>query len=463
MKHQSKYGKQTLSNLENTNHRQNFAEKAYKLFQRSVIVYVTLFFTSIIIARTLGPEMMGLWSVLLMLPNYAAAIGRTQIDVASVQLIASKLYPIEELSFAILTLTVTAIFIIFSLLFWQQDLLFETIFHLFDEKKYLIYWTAISIPFDFLSLKYAYLFLATEDIKSYNRQNILTSLLSPVCASILLLLFEPRVEYLIGTLILGKFVSLIHGATLIHKKYKMICSFDLNLYKTLLTFGLKLYVGSVLSFISTYIAGLIVVLYTTPIQVAFHQIAQRRALMLGKVSSASSSLLYPRISSMSHSKNEAVSFTADVFRINLMILIIFGITAAALSYPGIFILYGSDYVGMTLPLMVFLPGIVMESSTSLFTNYFLGIKKGWTSVIFHLSSILPQIGLLWWLIPMWEATGGAISTSVAFMIASLVRLIMFQRHSQLPFSQLLLFRTADASFVYIFIKHQLEKHIPHIR
>ena len=68
----------------------SFAKKSYSLFQRDVFLFLTNIITSVIIARKLGPDMRGLFAILLLIPGYAEAFGRLKFDIAAVYFLGKK-------------------------------------------------------------------------------------------------------------------------------------------------------------------------------------------------------------------------------------------------------------------------------------------------------------------------------------------------------------------------------------
>ena len=65
-------------------------DKFLSLFTRDVILFFSTLLTGIVIARELGPDMMGIWTILLLIPGYAEAFGRLQFDISSVYFIGKK-------------------------------------------------------------------------------------------------------------------------------------------------------------------------------------------------------------------------------------------------------------------------------------------------------------------------------------------------------------------------------------
>ena len=62
----------------------SLGEKSFSLFKREVILYVLQIFTSAVIARVLGPNLLGVALILNMIPTYAETFGRLKFDIAAV-------------------------------------------------------------------------------------------------------------------------------------------------------------------------------------------------------------------------------------------------------------------------------------------------------------------------------------------------------------------------------------------
>ncbi|MDP7197138.1 MAG: hypothetical protein QF864_13240, partial [SAR202 cluster bacterium] len=107
----------------------SFSEKSFSLLQREIFLFILNLATGIIIARVLGPTMMGLWVILLLIPSYAEAFGRLKFDVAAVYFLGKKKTSIAEMVFLLnfVTLLISAILIL--LFIWQFDWFYARLFH----------------------------------------------------------------------------------------------------------------------------------------------------------------------------------------------------------------------------------------------------------------------------------------------------------------------------------------------
>jgi O-antigen/teichoic acid export membrane protein len=62
----------------------SLSSKSFSIFQRDLFLLLCNLITGIVIARKLGPELMGLWAILQLIPGYAEAFGRLKFDVAAI-------------------------------------------------------------------------------------------------------------------------------------------------------------------------------------------------------------------------------------------------------------------------------------------------------------------------------------------------------------------------------------------
>ena len=66
------------------------ASKSTSILKRDVFLYAMKIFTSVIIARKLGPEMLGVFVILSLIPSYAESFGRLKFDIAAVYFWVNK-------------------------------------------------------------------------------------------------------------------------------------------------------------------------------------------------------------------------------------------------------------------------------------------------------------------------------------------------------------------------------------
>ena len=85
----------------------SIADKSSSLLKRDVFLYATKLCTSVIIARKLGPEVFGVYLILLLIPSYAECFGRLKFDAAAIYFLGKQKYRLSEM---VVTLNFFALF-----------------------------------------------------------------------------------------------------------------------------------------------------------------------------------------------------------------------------------------------------------------------------------------------------------------------------------------------------------------
>ena len=107
----------------------SFSAKSFSLLKRDIFLLLANMATGIVIARVLGPTMMGLWVILLLIPIIADAFGRLKFDATAVYFLGKKKSSIGEMVFILNFLTLLTSIILIALFIWQFDWFYSRLFH----------------------------------------------------------------------------------------------------------------------------------------------------------------------------------------------------------------------------------------------------------------------------------------------------------------------------------------------
>ena len=99
----------------------SFAKKAFSLFQIDAILFFTSIIIGAIIARKLGPDLRGLYAILLLIPSYAEAFGRIKFDIASVYFLGKGRMALGEMLFILNLLAILTSATLICFFIWQYD------------------------------------------------------------------------------------------------------------------------------------------------------------------------------------------------------------------------------------------------------------------------------------------------------------------------------------------------------
>ena len=124
----------------------SFAKKAFSLFQIDAILFFTSIITGAIIARELGPDLRGLYAILLLIPSYAEAFGRIKFDVASVYFLGKRKIVLGEMIFLLNALAILTSAILICFFIWQYDWIYAQLYQNTTIDMHLLTFTILGIP-----------------------------------------------------------------------------------------------------------------------------------------------------------------------------------------------------------------------------------------------------------------------------------------------------------------------------
>ncbi len=421
----------------------SLSASAFSIFQRDVFIYITLLFTSIFISRILGPSEMGLWSILLLLPSYATALGSSQTDVASVYFIARKELDVSTAASALLTISIFMWLLILMIFLIAQGWLFESPLRHFQDREWLVLVMLVSALLDWLAMNYMHLMLAEEDIRGFNWYAVIRSTLAPLLGVLMLWAIGPEIEYLAWAVVIGTSAALLYGVTRVHRSHTYRFSIDTRAIRTLVSYGAKLYVGSLIGFAGVYLTGGLIAIYLTQDSVAFFQIALTRALLLGKLASTLGDLLYPRIASFKEDVSGAIALFTTAIRVNILITGTAAIAMVAIAGPAIRLLYGDEYEPVTVPFMILTIGVAFDSMTAMTISLFQARGRPVVPTLLATIVIVPQIAALAIFIPRGDVVLAAWISTGAFLLGAVIRVFSVKRSFSIGLGKMLIPRKAD--------------------
>tara|TARA_B110000438_G_C15813978_1_gene651043 strand:- start:1033 stop:2376 length:1344 start_codon:yes stop_codon:yes gene_type:complete len=419
------------------NESKSLSSLAISIFQRDIFIYFLALLTGIIVARTLGPEMLGVWVLLSLVSTYAETFGRLKTDIASVYIIGSGKAKPYEVFFSTNFFALTTSFFIVLLLFWQLDSLHDLFFS--DSKiTYHLEFTflILLIPFEFILLNNLYFLLALENIIPYNKIKVLRQAVH-FGVVVLLLTLGFELWALVIARLLEVFIALIYSFFSLDRKELLQGKFwNTKVNKDILSYAVNFYSIGVIAHIQELSIKTISAFFLSTSQVAFYSQGEGAGKLLSKMPEALTTILYPRISRIEKA-SEAIDLSCRAFRVTLLILIFIGIVLSFIAKPLVVFLYGTEFELSALVLVIVIPGIVIGSSGLTLKTFFEG--SGQVSIIPKVQAIpvMLQVGVAYFLISLYGLIGAAISFSVGFSLYGLAVLITFLKVNKVSFYKMI--------------------------
>lgn len=131
----------------------------------------------------------------------------------------------------------------------------------------------------------------------------------------------------------------------------------------------------------------------------------------------------------------AAAYTVDFIGQNLGVAILLGSVAAAISYPFIVVVYGSDWAGSVLPFALLMPAVVALAVEGPARDLLIRIAP--PSVISAASAValVLNIALNFTLIPWLGIAGASVASVVSYWLAGGLMLYLLSRYGEIPMRQ----------------------------
>ncbi len=431
----------------------SLAKKSLSIFLRDGFLFVSNAIISIILARSLGPQYLGLWFALNLIPSYAELFGRIKIDVAAVYYLSKGKYSLNEVLPVINTMA-----IFFSAVIVGIYLIFAPAINLFlfkefaNEMKYFAIFILMQIPLTFLYMNYLYVHIYLDDRKVVNRMALMRSLISFVIIIIsyaftsfnlnIISVMMATFAGILSALFYGIFKAPVHSfVRFIYQRFMM---------RDLFKYGIQLYITGIFSYLNVYVVQFLVLSYLIPIQMSYYTVAQQNSQLFQKLSDAVSVFLFPSITKNENSE-ERIELTLKVFRVLLTMLIPCLILAFLLLKPLVQLTYGVKYLPVIIPIFIILPAIVLSTATTPVNILFQSTGK---PQLAYKSLIIPVIiqiiaGILF--IPQGGILAAAACFALGTVTASLSQLYIFKREYAVDgILKKLFIKKQDVQFVWSF-------------
>jgi O-antigen/teichoic acid export membrane protein len=409
---------------------------------------------SILLARFLGPENKGVYSVLILVASLASFLGNMGLGTANVYFLSKGRSPESVLWNSLLASSLFgAILILLTIPFLGMISDFAG--------GSIAIWVLLAvlgtIPFRIASLYVGNLFLGLDRIGTYNIVSILNSALSLVPLVVFLYFFQDDLVGALWAYIAGSVIGLfIPSFWIWFRRYSpMKPSFDWSLLKESLLFGIKGHLGNIAGFLNYRMDVFLVAYFVGASGVGYYSIAVGMAEMMGILPSAVAMVLLPRVAS-SDSKtswpNAAISCRNVVLLSVLAALLIL-----ALGGPIIDLAYGSEFAPSYPALIALLPAMVALGVARVLSSYVTGSGKPILTTYAITVATIVNLILNFIFIPLWGITGAAAASSVSYTLDAVIVTAYSLKIADGKLSDVLLPKLSDIAMYRLMLKDIFRK------
>jgi O-antigen/teichoic acid export membrane protein len=207
-------------------------------------------------------------------------------------------------------------------------------------------------------------------------------------------------------------------------------------------YGLKSQAQAILTQVHENVDVLILAaLLDAPEQVAFYAIATGVVNRIKILPSAISNAFLPHVAGLP--PHQAAVLAARASRHSFAWVCLLAISAALAAPLVVPWAYGRDFVSVVHPILILLPATIFLSTNGLLARYFMAINRQGVVVRTQSCSATLNIGLNFLLIPIMGIAGAAIASLVSYAAELLLITTAFRRASNLPLRQVFILDRND--------------------
>jgi O-antigen/teichoic acid export membrane protein len=395
------------------------------LFIASIITFAGQFATSVVVARTLGPEFKGIYNLTLLSSGLVIIISNLGLNGAISYFSASRKFSGQQLFMLaivgglVLSIISAALFILAYDSFLARSILAGS-------DRQLILWVMLGLPLSLVTSFLSSLLLGQQRMIAYNSVNILR-VLTNLAFQIISSVTASGVAGAVISWLSANAIALILALWLLRGEINLRTNQSSGLVPAALSYGGKSYAGNLLTFFNYRLDSFLVNFFRGAAAVGQYTTGVSTAELLWYVPNAVSGALFPKVSSLD--EGTANRLTPQACRQTLLVVCL---AAIAFSLVGGWVLvgfYGEAYRPAVAPFLWLLPGMIGVTVAKIisadlsgrgkpqYAAYTAGITVGLT-VIFDLI-----------LIPVYSISGAGVASSISYLASGALSIFWYCRET----------------------------------
>ena len=412
----------TFLNLYNQVIASDFIRKVAETFATRILLIGIGLVTSVIVARILGPEGRGLYAV-------AATIGAIGVQFGNLGLHASNTYSVARDRSLLPALVGNSLLIGFvfgglgAALAW-------VVFHLWPRiaplQGLLLILGLSWIPLGLTYMLFQNLLLGIQDIRAYNKIELMSNILSVLLIGLLIVVRIVTVEtvFCVGLIVL--IISLGWILRRIRPNITGLPMPSFALFTDNIRYGLKAYLAAFFAFLVLRIDMLMVQYMLGAEQTGYYSIAVTMADMVYMLPVVIGTIVFPKLSAMAHNRDKW-KFTRTLVSWAAILMGFFVIIAIFLAGWFIRVLYGVAFIPAAPAFIWLMPGIFFLSIQVVAVQFLNSIGFPKVVVLVWGFSCLLNIVLNLWAIPKYGIIGASIVSSFSYLIVFIFVMLIIGR------------------------------------
>jgi O-antigen/teichoic acid export membrane protein len=410
-----------------------FLRHSLKTYATQLAQTVLLTLLAICTARLLGPANKGIYSILVLIPMMVVTLGRCGLGNAAIYFSGRKPESAVVFNGFLLIGMIGVVSVLLSLL--AIVLLRHNLLR--DIPMSGLIWIVVMIPVFYFYDFFASCFVAVMQIQRRNQ----LILMYPFCQLILLLMTVAVLRRGLAGALLSLSVAMMLGIgwsirVLKRRAANDLLRVDTALMRQMVRFGLRSHPGGVLEMLNNRADFFLVNLFLGPAAVGFYSVGVNLAEIVWRFPEAVVLILMPKVARMD--AEQAKSFTPRICRLILFPVLMICLTLLLVGRFLILLFFGGSFLPAVHPFFFLLPGFMAFAIWKILAGDLVAqghpLLYSSTSATAFVAMILLD---LWW-IPAWGIAGAAAASSVAYLAATAMMIIIYRKLTGIRLGDLLI-------------------------
>lgn len=395
--------------------------------------------TNVILARSLGPEGRGVYSVAVLIPALISLFAQLGLGPANVYHFSRGLIEPDELAGHATSMALVLGGIGILGVYVYLDLSGAGHFAGIAPRYVLI--SCLALPFLLLTVFLQGILNGAQRFREYNLVLLVQYASTSVALMIALLMFHGSTVAAVAAWTASTVATAVVAAGGVWQLTRFSIRFRPSTLRRLLRFGLLSYFSSLSSFANYRLDVLIVNLFAGARQVGLYAVATGLAEMVWYLPNAAGIVLAPRVASAG--ADAADRLTEQVCRVVTVLALAIAGVLAVLAPFVVIIFFGAAFSESVWGVWLLLPGIVTFSVARVLSMYLLGRNRLKVDLAASLVGLVVTLALDLVLIPRFGFRGAAVASSIAYTCSMIVDLAWLSRRSSISVRDLLVARPTD--------------------
>jgi O-antigen/teichoic acid export membrane protein len=417
----------------------------------NIVAMASALLLSILLSRTLGPTGYGVYSSLFAVVSMVMGIALMGMGRSAVYHLGRKVF--DE------SATVSSI-LLMQLFTGSLSMLAAGIaFWVIDDNTFEWYWIVLvlcMLPFLVGNYYQGGVFMGKEQIKRANRLMWLPTSINLCLSAILVWGFKLGITGALVAVLVSTFSVNIYGILGLVRQFTIRLIFHKNILRSLVKMGI-VYALTTMLLQWNYKVDVLLLKRMLPLsEVGFYSLGVSITEQLWLLPYAMGVVLMSRTANATNNE-QILETTARLLRFAFPLALVGGLLMALLTPFILPLIFGEKFIPSIQVVQAILPGIVIFMVFRILESYFAGIGKPWISMGFLIPSLLINVGLNLWLIPLFGILGSAWATNASYLFATLLCVITFTRMSGLGLSELFILKKDDIRLITNHLRNMQKK------